>query len=118
MDQPVVAAAEQDQVPEQSRPAVNPVPEMVSVGPLDRRVAAGEPAVAVPNDEGSLLARVHAAPRSTDVQWVPVVVDGEDGQGAVAGQAERGLAWHRAAPLEVGRLSPGLAAKGLGADQQ
>src|ERR1700726_3560551 len=46
VDQPVVAAAEQDQVPEQSRPAVNPVPEMVGVGPLDRRVAAGEPAVA------------------------------------------------------------------------
>src|SRR5690348_7623649 len=63
VDHDVVAAAEQAEVVEVGRPAVDPVVQMVGVGPFDLAMTAGEDAAAVAVSQGApLRGRDHPCP--------------------------------------------------------
>jgi hypothetical protein len=66
--QDVVAPAQQDEVGEIGLAAATPVNDVVRVAPLRRSVAAGEPAAAVAEGEGTLLSRTDHGRPSPEVQ--------------------------------------------------
>jgi hypothetical protein len=93
--------AEQQQVGDRGRSAVGPVANVMRVTPGVRSIAAGEPAVSVPNDQGAAHRRRHDWGAPADVQWFGPPGQHDAHHRGIAGDAAGRLDADRAHVIEL-----------------